>query len=128
VGDGDVLKSDVELLSTLEKVGADAVAYSLTLRDKLGGIELGDNGFEDFVSNRWKNTLVVILSEILYNSQIYLQLHRIVLSYLIDLWQLLNIWSAQDSQRQADHLQILGSGCCGNVSWLRSHIVDNGLL
>ena len=72
VGDGDVLKSDVELLSTLEKVGADAVAYSLTLRDKLGGIELGDDGFEDFVSNRWKNTLVVILSEILRNSQIYL--------------------------------------------------------
>src|SRR3954468_8721524 len=48
--------------------------------------------------------------------------------YLVDLRQLLNFWSVQDSQSQANHLQILTSGCCGDVSWLRPHIVDNALL
>lgn len=77
VRDGDVLESDVELLGTLEKVGADAVADGLTLRDELGGIELGDDGFEDFVSDGWEDTLVVILSEVLSNSQLQLELHRL---------------------------------------------------
>ncbi len=66
MGDGDILKSDVELLSTLEKVGADAVGDSLTLSDKLGGVELGDNGLEDFVTDRWEDTLIIILAEVLY--------------------------------------------------------------
>lgn len=66
MGDGDVLKSDVELLSTLEEVGADAVGDGLTLGDELGSVELGDNGLQDFVSDRWKDTLIVILAEVLF--------------------------------------------------------------
>ena len=60
VGDGDVLQSDVELRSALEKVGADAVGHGFTLRDELGGVELGHDGFEDFVSDGGENTLVII--------------------------------------------------------------------
>lgn len=66
MSDGDVLKSDVELLSTLEEVGADAVGDGLTLGDELGGVELGDNGLQDFVSDRWEDTLIVILAEVLF--------------------------------------------------------------
>ena len=66
MSDGDVLKSDVELLSTLEEVGADAVGDGLTLGDELGGVELGDNGLQDFVSDRWEDTLIVILAKVLF--------------------------------------------------------------
>jgi len=45
VRDRDVLKSDVELLSTLEKVGADAVADCFSLSDQLSGVELGNDRF-----------------------------------------------------------------------------------
>jgi len=34
----------------------------------------------------------------------------------------------QDSQGQADHLQILTSGGGGNIAWLGAHIVDNSSL
>ena len=65
MSDGDVLKSNVELLSTLEEVGADAVGDGLTLGDELGSVELGDNGLQDFVSDRREDTLIVILAEVL---------------------------------------------------------------
>lgn len=51
MGDGDVLEGDVELLGALEQVAADAVGDGFTLGDELGGVELGDDGFEDFVSD-----------------------------------------------------------------------------
>ena len=130
MGDGDVLKSDVKLLGTLEEVGADTVGDGLALGDELGGVELGDNGLQDFVSDRWEDTLIVILAEVLvYLSDICASLCYIhLITYLINLWELLDVWSGQDSEGQADHLEILGSGGCGDVSWLCAHIVDDGLL
>jgi len=44
VGDGDILEGDVELGGTESKVVADALGNSLSLGDKLGSVELGDNG------------------------------------------------------------------------------------
>lgn len=63
---GNVLKSDVKLLGTLEEVAADAVGDGFTLGDELCGIELGDDGFKDFVSDGWEDTLIVILPEVLW--------------------------------------------------------------
>lgn len=60
MGDGDVLESDVELRGSLHEVCADTVGDSFTLGDQLGGIELGDNGFEDFVSDGREHTLIVV--------------------------------------------------------------------
>jgi hypothetical protein len=60
VSDGDILEGDVELSGTLHQVGTDAVGDSFTLCDQLGGVELGHDGLEDFISNRGENTLVVI--------------------------------------------------------------------
>jgi hypothetical protein len=48
------------LSGTLHKVGADAVGDSFTLRDELGGVELGHDGLEDFVTDGGEDTLVVI--------------------------------------------------------------------
>lgn len=48
---GDVLKGDVEFLRALEQVAADTVADSFTLCDELGSVELGNDGFEDFVTD-----------------------------------------------------------------------------
>jgi hypothetical protein len=66
VGDRDIFKSDVELLGTLEEISSDAVADGLTLSDKLSSVELSYDGFEDFVANGWKDTLIIILSEALF--------------------------------------------------------------
>lgn len=65
VGDGYVLELDVELLGALQEVGADAVGDGLTLGDELCGVELGDDGLEDFVADGGENTLVVVLAEVL---------------------------------------------------------------
>lgn len=60
VGDGDVLKGDVELRGTAHQVGADAVGDGFSLGDELGGVELGDDGLEHFVSDRGQDPFVVV--------------------------------------------------------------------
>jgi hypothetical protein len=73
VGDGNVFQSDVELRRTLHEVGADAVGDGFTLRDELGGVELRDDGFEDFISDGGEDTFVVVgtvgLGEVSLNSK-----------------------------------------------------------
>ncbi len=61
--DGDVFEGDVELGGALEQVGADAGRDGLALRDEFGGVELGDDGFEDFVADGWEDALVVVEAE-----------------------------------------------------------------
>jgi hypothetical protein len=129
VGDGNILESDVELLGTLEKVGADAVADGFTLGDELGGVELSNDRFQDLVSDGWKNTFIIVLTKALASALDMKKTPSIgLLSYLVDLWKLGDLGSMQHSQCQANHLQILASGCRRNVSWLCSDIVDNALL
>jgi hypothetical protein len=69
VGDGDILEGDVELGGAAEEVGTDTVGDGFTLGDEFGGIELGDDGLEDFVSDRREDTLIVILTEVLRHGQ-----------------------------------------------------------
>lgn len=57
---GDIFQSDVELRGTLQQVGADTVRDGLSLCDELRGVELGHDGFEDFVSDGGEDTLVVV--------------------------------------------------------------------
>ena len=65
VGDGDVLEGDIELSGALGQVGADAVGDGLTLGDELCGVELGDDGLEDFVADGGEDALVVVGAEVL---------------------------------------------------------------
>lgn len=60
VCNGDILEGDVELSSALHQVSADTVGDSFTLCDQFGGVELGHDGLEDFVSDGWEDTLIVI--------------------------------------------------------------------
>jgi hypothetical protein len=62
---GDVFESYVELLGALEKVGSDAVADCFTLGDQFCGVELGDDGLEDFVANGRQDSFIVVLAKIL---------------------------------------------------------------
>jgi len=87
VGDGYILEGNVEFLCTFQELGSDAVRDGFTLSDEFGGIELGDNGFEDFVANGWKDTLNGILTKILGK-----------------LGQCLDFRTMQDTERQANHL------------------------
>lgn len=63
---GHILESDVEFLCALEQVGSDAIGDSFTLGDELGGVELRDYSFEDFVSDGWEDTLIVVGAQVLY--------------------------------------------------------------
>jgi len=65
VCDGYVLEGDVEFLCSLEQVGADSVGDGFSLCDEFGGVELGYDGFEDFVSDGGEDSFIVILSEVL---------------------------------------------------------------
>lgn len=62
VCDADIFERNVELAGAFEEVGADAVADGFTLGDQFGGIELRNDGFEDFVADGGENTLVVVLA------------------------------------------------------------------
>lgn len=50
------------------------------------------------------------------------------IAYLIDLRQLRDLWSMQDTQGQTDHLQILASSGGGDVTRFGADIVDDRLL
>ena len=63
--DGDVLEGNVELARALEQVRADLVGDGLALGDELGGVELGDDGLEDLVTNGREDTLIVVEAEVL---------------------------------------------------------------
>lgn len=61
--DRDILEGNVEFRRTLEQVGADACGHGFSLRDELGGVELGDYGFEDFIADGGQDTLIVVEAE-----------------------------------------------------------------
>lgn len=63
--DGDILERNVEFLCAFEEVGPDAVADGFTLGDKLCGVELGDDGFEDFITDGRQDTFIIVLAEVL---------------------------------------------------------------
>jgi hypothetical protein len=65
VRDGHIFERNVELASALEEIVPDAVGDGFSLGDELGGIELGNDGFEDFVSDRGEHALVVVQTEVL---------------------------------------------------------------
>ena len=60
---GDVFERNVELGSPSDKVVADALRDGFSLRDEFGGVELGDDCFENFVADGGKNALVVVEAE-----------------------------------------------------------------
>ena len=43
--------------------------YDLPLLDKMRSVELSDDGLEDFVSDGGKDSLVVVLSEVLWGDK-----------------------------------------------------------
>jgi hypothetical protein len=142
VCDGDVLEGDVELARALEQVGADLVGDGLALGDELGGVELGDNGLEDLVTNGREDTLIVVEAEVLGAVSAAVRvfwarkqrrgcrgrLGRLGRAHLVDLGQLLDFGTVQDSQRQRDHLQVLGAGGGADVPRPCADVVDNGAL
>lgn len=63
--DGDVFEGNVELVGALEQIGPDTIGDGLSLGDEFCGIELCNDGFQDFVTDGGENTLVVVETEIL---------------------------------------------------------------
>lgn len=48
--------------------------------------------------------------------------------YLVDLGEILDLGTVEDTQGQRDHLEILGAGGGGDVAGLGADIVDDGAL
>lgn len=128
--DGDVFEGNVELRGALHKVRPDPVGDGFTLGDEFGGVELGDDGFEDFVADGGENTFVIV-GAIGLSCQLHYLLTLISGGggcYLVDRRQLGNIRPVQNSQRQANHLQILTPCRRRDIARLRADIVDNSSL
>ncbi len=68
--DTHVLERDVEVCGAFHEVVADAVADGFTLGDEFGGVELRDDGFEDFVANGREDALVVVGAEVLWGGYV----------------------------------------------------------
>ncbi|KAH3667564.1 hypothetical protein OGATHE_003087 [Ogataea polymorpha] len=108
MGDGDVLELDLELLGSLLELAPDTGGHGLSHGDELCSVELSNNTLENLVSNRWKHTLVIVQPQVLVN-----------------LWEVLHVWTMQHSQSQRDGLQVLGPRGGGNGSWLGSDVVND---
>jgi hypothetical protein len=63
VRDRDVFEGDIEFGGSAGQVGADALGDGFTLGDEFGGVELGDDGFEDFVADGGEDSFVVVLAK-----------------------------------------------------------------
>ena len=61
--DGDVFEGDVKFRGSFEKIRAYAGGDGLSLGDQFGRVELGDDGFEDFIANGGEDALVVVETE-----------------------------------------------------------------
>lgn len=61
--DADVFEGNVEFRGAFEEVRAYAGGDGFSLRDQFGGVELGDDGFEDFVADGGEDALVVVETE-----------------------------------------------------------------
>lgn len=64
VCDGDIVKDDIEFESAFAKDFSDLLGDFLSLRDKLLSVVLGDDRFEDFVTDGGQNTLVVVRADV----------------------------------------------------------------
>lgn len=107
----DILQQNVELLCPLHQICPDPRTDYFSLRNKLGGIELRNSGFEHFVSDTGQHSFIVIQSQV-----------------LVDLGQHRNIRPGHHSQCQADHLHILAPRRGRDVPRLDSDIVQDGPL
>ena len=60
---GDVFEGNVEFGSSFKEVGADPRGDGFSLGDEFCGVELGDDGFEDFVTDGGEDALIVVEAE-----------------------------------------------------------------
>lgn len=66
VGNRNILKGNVEFCGTTGEFVSNALGHSLSLSNEFCGVELGDNSLEDFVSDGWQNTFIIVGTEVLY--------------------------------------------------------------
>ena len=66
MSDADVFEGDVEFFGALEEFGPDAGGDLFSLGNQFGSVELGDDGFENFVSDGGEDSLIVVLTKILF--------------------------------------------------------------
>lgn len=63
--DRNILERNVELSSSAGEIALDSLRDGFSLGDELGGIELGDDGLEDLVSDGRQDSFIIIDAEVL---------------------------------------------------------------
>ena len=92
---------------------------------------MGNDGFEDFVTDGGEDALVVVLTEILCTREYSCYPSNPLLScvtYLIYPRQHPDLRPVQHAERQTHHLQVLASRRGADIARLRAHIEGNGFL
>mmetsp|Transcript_3728 Transcript_3728/g.6835 ORF Transcript_3728/g.6835 Transcript_3728/m.6835 type:complete len:311 (+) Transcript_3728:1763-2695(+) len=105
VGDGDVVKLQVEGLGPFHHFNFDPLGDLVTLAEEFFGVVLRHDALEDFVANGRQDTLIEIGAE-----------------FPVDPWQLVDNGPPQHTKLDVNHLQILRScdgrdlaGFCPNI-------------
>ena len=89
----------------------DQTADFLTLGNELGSVEAGNFGLEDFVHDGGQDTVIHVCAEV-----------------SVDGWELVNLGTAEHTQGDVDHLQVLCSGEGSDALRLCANVVDDGAL
>ena len=107
--EGNIIKHDIESCGSSGKIFSNQSCYILTLSNELTRVELSYHTLEDFVDDRWEDTLIVVCAKC-----------------PVDLWESIDERTREDTACYINHLQVFcaGQGC--NVSRFGADIVGYG--
>lgn len=111
VSDGNIVKLDVVLVSTLFQQFRNTLRDLFSFCEQLLSIILGNNSLHDFISQRRKDAITEIRTD-----------------FSVDLGQMFQIRMGQNSERNANSLEILGTSLSGNFTRGSTDIVLVGIL
>mmetsp|Transcript_118982 Transcript_118982/g.370618 ORF Transcript_118982/g.370618 Transcript_118982/m.370618 type:complete len:250 (-) Transcript_118982:13-762(-) len=109
VRDGDIFKHNIEIARTLNELRTDQPRDTFALSDQLRRIELRNNGLENFIDNRRKNSLIVVNAEI-----------------SVDFSKMGDVGTCKHTQCDIDHLQIFASRKTRDASSTSTDVVGGG--
>eukprot|EP00128_Syssomonas_multiformis_P016046 Colp12_sorted_trinity150504_noHs@1748 len=111
VGNGHIIKSNVELVGTTDQSITTALGDEVSLCDELTSIKLSHHGLEDFHTNGGEHTLIEVLTKLGVNT-----------------CKLADAGAVEDTECNAHVLEILATSDGGNVAGLSAHVKNDGAL
>ena len=111
MGDGDIIELDVVFISTLFQQFRNTLRDLFSFCEQLFSIILSNDGLHDFITQGRKDTVAEIRTDL-----------------SVDLWQVFQVRMGQNSERNTNGLEILGTSLGRNFTRGSTDIVLVGIL